>query len=494
MPTQRVWNLRRNDSGVAALIGALVSAAVVALAFSAVILGAHRDLGEVAAEEREVDLEASAVLLAEQLMGDRGTGWYEAPCIVGDEPSTASMSPDLVTRAGLAREKDEDCPAIPPRQGLELSFAKLQNLRAADVQATANDRELDYAEARSSLAFTSHDFHLSIRVTVADVAATLQHGFKNDHLRVLYIGDYANPPGPDPMDPTDAAKGEAAFLDALVRTFDQNVRVGGDFDHPDLPYAGNGDILPDDGATIADVLGDLLTTNDGNENCQDDPGSLAAYNTLLIGSNVDHDEFAGACAKFRIEAFVRAGGTMIVLGSDSAAYTWMQPLFHVMRKESDGTLEIEQPDHTLLNTPNALTAADFDDDVDNDGKADGWELQAGSVDDFASIVENGNPTLLVSNEDDPDLGDGRVILTSWRPWDPDGDGMPEDCAPTGLGPTCPGLSLVQNLITIGLERLDIEYGPSIPTDGPVAAVNRLGMVYHPRLGNHVELTALVYVF
>lgn len=272
---------------------------------------------------------------------------------------------------------------------------------------------------------------------------------------------------------------EVGYLAALVSHFDAGVY---DLAYNDtlLPYVPGGDVLPDDNKVLADLFPGLLTAGKGQ-------GTLANYNVLVMGSNVNHESLTSGNIKGPVEDFVEAGGLLIVQDSMDQSVHWLEPLFHVAIDSAGGGVSVPDTDHPLLNVPNRLDYAAFD----THGSV--WEFnRQEDANHFTHVItEAAGDVLAVS--DPGEFGKGRVILTSWQAYDMV-PGPDAGCTAGSYAPSCPGLAVFNNMLTIAYHGLYIDYGPPIPAGAPVSAQSRILTLFHPELHEEVELYALVYVF
>lgn len=451
------------DQAAAGLITLLIGTAFFLLTFAVVISVGQKGLNDAPGVDREFRLRADSVRLSGQVLGEPGIGWYEVPC-TGRLPPRSAFQPEEVRRFALG---SEPCPGV-PEPSLNLSHDKIRNIRNAGLPADPTNGRLDYEEARRSLAMVDTDFHVRGRVTLPDVELVLTQGRLDPHLRPLYVGDYRKQ-GANWV-PQSSVRPEAAFIDAVIAQFEPNAFLPL-YHHATLPYAVGGDVVPD----AKDALDAFL------------PVALPAgtYNVLVVGSNVDQVALNSGPTKFAIESWVRAGGTLLVLGNNARAFEWLEPLFHVGLRAASGALVVAEPDHAVLHIPNELVPSAY---VDG-GNA--WDIAAQDLPNFEVVLNRGGATLAVSREGA--YGDGRVILTSFRPFDADGRGPVGACDPAQLAAACEGLRLMQNFLTLSYQPLNFDYGPEPGRHEPASVTQRLATVWVPAL-HHVELTVWVSTF
>ena len=310
------------------------------------------------------------------------------------------------------------------------------------------------------------------------------------------------PPDGDASAPTtyaysDAAATEAAFIADLVDRFcpyewdSQSASVApvtwspGTWSHrcngafaahsSDKGALGHyGDVFPDDKQLLGNELHRRLA-----------PGgtpSTSIVNTLVVGSDVDHNTMTSNAVKGAIRDWVTlAGGNLIVFGSEKQVVNWLNPIFKTKLDSSSNGLSTPDAEHPVLRVADDLSWNDFDER----GRA--WELRSsdGTANAFTKVVHDNsaeeNAVLAIS--DPGAFGDGTVILTSWLPYDLFNDGTNRQ-----------GMMLVNNLLMQGYRDLFIDYGPEIPEGVQVLPADGRAQVFHPELERYITLTVRVYVF
>ncbi len=298
------------------------------------------------------------------------------------------------------------------------------------------------------------------------------------------VSDYVPTGGSGTDAPTNAALIEVNFLHDLVEKF--------------CPYLYSSTADPDSlvvpapgwtprcsgfqgGAQPSDVFPDLKTdlNNELPLRLLDGTGAprYDETNTLVVGSNVDHNAMTSASAKHAVRDWVLGGGTLIVFGSEDQQVQWLQPIFHAGIESSSGGINAPDTSHPMLQVSDDL---DWD-NYDNNGKS--WKLNSGSADLFTNVVEgNDGPILAIS--DPGAFGDGTIIITTWLPYDLFGDGSDA---------TAEGLKLVNNVLMQGYRELFLDYGPPIPKGTSVVPALGKAQVIHPKIGP-VMLDIIVFVF
>jgi hypothetical protein len=372
------------------MVGGILFIAALTAIF-AFVEGAGKEPVGARTAEQSVD----AGNLLSLIVGSTGSGWSD---------------PDSLARFGLLNET-----------GSSLDPGHLYLLNADTVDAVNNDL-LEYEEARAALGLSGlSGFRLA--VTALDYEEALkQHDFS--HIKALYIGDFNS------LATVTLDVGQGTIVNAniglntsmgantgLERTVVDSIGV--DFDNqvhltpltpsivvqittlppvttPLLTHLGltvwDGDVLYDNKQYLDAVLPGKL--------------SLGGYDLLVLGSGIDHSTLTANSVKNSIDAFVRAGGTLMVFGSPGGNFNWMQPIMDLSAASVSGAVTAADPDHPVLALPWAL---DWDNYPTNDLA---WTI--GIPSNFQNIlVQGGKPVVAVSN--DGAIGSGNVFLSSIQP-------------------------------------------------------------------------------
>jgi len=273
---------------------------------------------------------------------------------------------------------------------------------------------------------------------------------------------------------------EAAYVDAVVDHFELGV-PDAEYADEDVSAVAGGDVFPDDNKFLADELPVALLDDDGVPRFDE-------YNVLFMGTNVDHRTLTSAGIKYTIRDWVLAGGTLIVFGSENQAVQWLEPIFHVALDAAGSGVSTPDQSHPILHTPNELDYASYD------NHETAWHFNHEDEKDyFSHVVVAGEDDVLAASNPGA-FGDGRVILSSWQPYDLTVGEAGDDCDPDALEATCPGLQLLNNFVTLGYSDLYIDYGPTISPSTPQGVQSRIAFVYHPEMHQSVELYVMVYAF
>lgn len=287
--------------------------------------------------------------------------------------------------------------------------------------------------------------------------------------------------------PKEPVVPEVAYVSALVSSFTPNV-YSLTYSSLDVAYAAGGDVFPDLKNVLNNDLAGNLMDDQGTQSPNDDVATLANYNILVVGSNVDQNAMTSAAAKQAIRDWVYAGGTLIVFGSEAQAVQWLEPIFHAAIDSASGALLTPDTSHPILHTPNEL------DYVSYSSEDNVWDFSRDQdAEHFSHIITQGSGDIL-GVSDSGEFGSGRVILTSYLAYDLQGQGATGACDPDALEADCPALQLLHNFLTYSYRDLYLDYGPPLPASSPIGVAERLVTVYHPTLAQSVEVIVYIYVF
>lgn len=449
-------SLQKDTSASAQVVAFLVSGAIFFIAVGGLLLGA-RDVGgdRSSADSATQDIEAEG--LADILVGSAGVGW--------------AAGPDNLGRLGLAAAN-----------GSGLQQSSIEALKGAFLDSTANSK-VDYADAQRSLGIDpagTADFHIRIYPVGMDSA----YDSSLSGMRTAYIANWGSLPAitvplltPNDQVPVVAntmlnatmAAGtatERSAVDQLGLAFtnrvyitpsDPSVKVDMPVG-PDLPVTTvlglpylAGDVYPDDKQYLSNVL----------------PGRLAQYDILIVGGNVDHNSLTANAVKDGIRDWTLAGGTLVVLGSNSQAYQWLQPLFQTGVATVNGAALAPDVAHPLLKEPNELNWMSYD------SHNRGWDIKSqGSgahYDDFTHVIVQGGEDVLAVSKDGA-FGSGRILLTTYLPQE-------------FLGGIGEAQDFFENVVLFAdHDDLYLEYGPTAPPNTAVSMAVRQSWLYDDLLG------------
>jgi hypothetical protein len=302
-----------------------------------------------------------------------------------------------------------------------------------------------------------------------------------DSFEVVALGAGADACNVDVGDYTPAASvgAESGYVSLLFADYQQNVALA-NFDTPAFPYAATGDVFPDVKCALNQHLAGLLTDASGSP-------STDRYTTLIVGSNVDHNAMTSGAAKNTIRDWVLDGGTLIVFGSDDQSVQWLQPLFHAALDSAGGGLYTPDENHPVLSVPNDLDYSAYEYQTQ-------WEYGAGAEDLFTHVVTTGGQADVLALSDPGAFGEGKVLLTSWRPYDLTPDQATVCPEPITEESRCQALFMLHNLVTQSYRELFLDFGPALPLTSPVSVSTRIVSTYHPELKQLIGLEVQVFVF
>lgn len=447
------------------VIGFMI-AGVIFMAGVVGILYVSGDAGEdqEAADGAQRDLQATSLL--DVVAGSPGVGWG------GDV--------DQVRRIGLLAAN-----------GTGLNADVLQALRGGTFPATDNGL-IDYAEAHDGLGLPD-DVQFHLRMYPVGLDSSYQTSLAGT--KVAYIGHWLTLPAVTVNPGTNAqmlASAQAQFNASLVigpnTQAERNALIGLGVDvtntihltpnYPTVLYneligvdppllnkmgvsAVAGDVYPDSKLYLDNVLKARL--------CGTGATCVPQYEVLVVGSDVTQSSMTSDVTKTAIRDWVRAGGTLIVFGSDSQNFQWIQPLFAVGQTTVNGGAFAPDIAHPLLHEPNTL---DWD---AYDNHHLGWDIKStGSgahYSDFTHVVvSSGEDVLAVSNTGA--FGSGRIFLTTYRAGEI-----------AGLQGANEAMGFLANIMLYTeRENLYLEYGPTVPDDAQVTAALHQSLLFDEKLG------------
>jgi hypothetical protein len=246
---------------------------------------------------------------------------------------------------------------------------------------------------------------------------------------------------------------------------------------PDLPLLTvlglplwEGDVLPDDKQYLSSTIPQRLEHCTAADGAYDEAARHPCYDIVVVGSGVDHNSMTANAVKDAIRDWVlNDGGMLVVLGSDSQNYQWLQPLFHVGISTVNGSPTAPDVSHPLLKVPNELAWPEYN------THGLGWDIKSqGSgahYDDFSHVVVQGGEDALAVSKDGA-FGGGRILLSSFRP--------AEIAQQLGQAETN---NFFENVVLYAdRSNLYLEYGPTAPANTPVSVAVRESWMADEMLG------------
>lgn len=301
---------------------------------------------------------------------------------------------------------------------------------------------------------------------------------------------------------SEAAKKETGFLDTLIQRFcpfyydsDTKTPIQTDDEPPvDIAHGDRcknwpdgdgrpsrgqyGDVFPHTWPELKAALNDRIYYPTGH--AQAGQVDVNTTSGIVIGSGVNHQGLVHV--KSELADWVKAGGTLIVFGSDDSNTQWMQSIFHLgIHSSSNGVATVHDEGHPSLHTPDDLSY----DAYDNGEQF--WKFTSGATDEmFTNIIADADETQTILSVSNPGaFGKGSLVITSWYAYDLDRTGSD--------AMELEGMKLTNNLIMLGYRTLYLDYGPPIPEGVEVTPAISKRAILHPELGI-VTLDLAVYVF
>jgi hypothetical protein len=396
--------------------------------------------------------------LADLIMGSAGVGW--------------SGGADHVSRLGLSATN-----------GSGLQQSSVDALKGALLVSSSNSK-VDYPDAHDSLGLPAgEDFHLRMY----PVGMNLIYNTSLSGLHVGYIGDWTDLPAigvpfntPISQMPAIANQMEnismvlnstnerqilrtigTSFVDRIYITSSQpTISVDNPSPIPDVPlltYLGQQNLE-------GDVYPDIKAYLDANL-----PGRLSKYDIFIIGSGVDQSAMTSNAVKNGFRDWVLNGGTLVVLGSNSQNFQWIQPLFALGVSTANGAPTAPDVSHPILKQPNDLDWTHYN----NHGLT--WDIKDSGTgahyNDFIHVITEGSEDVLAISKDGA-FGTGRIILTTY---------MPREIS-ASLGQT-EAVHFFQNLaLYADRANLFLDYGPTAPPNTAVSVAVRESWLWDDTLG------------
>lgn len=455
----------RGEEGAAGtMLATLVASSILLASIGAVIWATGQDSKDARPVDEAVR-RSDAEALAQMLVGSTGQGWQHGP--------------DALVRLGLMNTN-----------GSGLDLEKMEALRGAAYESLPNDA-VDYPDALAGLGLDSLDGASDLHVRIYPVGlkkVLAEHNLS--HIRTMYIGDWTSL---DPITIDHSLSAQTMADDAQVRLdlqvalrvaeerhmlrqlgvdFTDRIHISGS--QPDVQV----EVLPGVMSHITDVVPLSLLEGDVYPDHKQYLDAhihrrIGDYDLVVVGSGVAQSTLTSAVTKQAIADWVLAGGDLMVLGSGSQDFQWLQPLFSLGTSTANGQAFAPDVNHPMLQEPHRLNWPAYD----NGGIT--WNLKdSGSnahYDSFEHVI--GAP----GNKKDEDVltvsvdgafGEGRVFLTGYQP--------KEIAATLGMSEA---LNFVQNMVVYAdRDHLFMDYGPTVPQDAAVASAIRHSHVWDSQLG------------
>jgi hypothetical protein len=157
-----------------------------------------------------------------------------------------------------------------------------------------------------------------------------------------------------------------------------------------------------------------------------------------------------------------------------------------MIKSSSGAISAPDTSNPVLNTADVLDWSNY---VNNNQV---WRFNGPTAcGPYTNVVVEGaaaDAQAILTLSNPGTIGDGRVILSTWRPYDVYGGAR--DAASAFLE----GSKLVNNLLMQGYRDLFLDYGPPLPANTNVVPAVRHMQIMHPEFTDPIQLSVVVFVF
>jgi hypothetical protein len=211
------------------------------------------------------------------------------------------------------------------------------------------------------------------------------------------------------------------------------------------------------------------------------PGE-AAYDVVVVGSNVNHTAMTTAAARNQLAAWVRAGGLLVLLGAEAQDAAWLDPLFGASLVGGGGPLDVRDPTHPVLHAPEELTHATY-----RDGDRS-WRLDdTTTAGRFTHVAlrdpGTGRDTVLALSKPGQ-FGNGSIILTSWQLYSLTQPQVERE-----------SLATLYNFLLYALGYLYVDFGPDVPEHVEVGSSARIATAPHPIFkGERVLVRVSLHMF
>lgn len=199
---------------------------------------------------------------------------------------------------------------------------------------------------------------------------------------------------------------------------------------------------------------------------------LARYDLIVIGSDVDQDALMAAGTRHGLHEWLRAGGTLVVLGHQHQSARWLEATAQIGLQPSRSSTAVDG-DHALLNWPAPLDIGSYQ------GHSRAWRVPDGAFDAPVSTAEG----ILLGVSRPGAYGHGTLVLSGYLP------GLLT--APIS---DAAGRALLHNLLVHATSTWSLDYGPPVPDHTPVASWRRVVWADDERHGLRVLVAVELYRF
>lgn len=460
---------REHDGATAPMSFAIAGAILVTVIGTALVVVQDGGSGQ---GSRHENTRQQADSILDLFVDSKGAGWESGA--------------DAATQVGLLNHNGS---------GLDLS--RMQTYKGALYEATLNGK-MDYEESLVLLGMDPQGpAHFHLRVAPVGLLTVLTEDL--GRIRTAYVADTLNfdtavtvASGTDVEMAGDARLAYSLHLDLLTVQERAAIReLGLGFDdllhvkdagiQVDLGLLGTQpieDAVFDTSVLLGDVFPDQKQYLDNVLHAR-----LDAYEILIIGSNVDHSALTSEHVKSKVTEWVHAGGTLIVFGSDSKSFKWLESTMGVGIETVNGGAFAPDVDHPILREPYALDWPAYDTFEQAWGGKNDKSSGGKSFDElFQHVIQDDDGDVLAISRDGA-FGAGTVFLTTFRPAD--------IAHHINLRES---MNLINNIVVYtDRSYLFLDYGPAPPRDAAVGAAARSSHVWDERYGQvPVRVTVLTW--
>ncbi len=225
--------------------------------------------------------------------------------------------------------------------------------------------------------------------------------------------------------------------------FEGEIRVGFHWSSDETGSATGGWEIDD--IVVSDEAGTTLWSNDFEP-------TRRSVDTVVVGSGSPLSAFESALAQGAMDAFVKRGGSLVLLATDTGASGGgdvFQDLFGIERGATLGTTISPKFPSSVIETPNDLRVGWY--------RATGtWTVDAGHASDYEAALTSDAGTTLIASRIGA-FGDGAVLATAYR---------------SSFQPAFEGGRFLANALMFTAYRpWYAESGPAIPEDAAVGVAS-----------------------